>query len=105
MGKNIIALSDGTGNAASSIWRTNVWRTFQALDPTTMIRWPNTMMVSGPRASSLSHCLAVPLAGASSKTCLSSTNSSAATTIQTTASSCLASAVARSRCGCSPASS
>ena len=29
--KNIIILSDGTGNAASSVWRTNVWRTFQAL--------------------------------------------------------------------------
>jgi uncharacterized protein (DUF2235 family) len=29
---NIIILSDGTGNAASSVWRTNVWRMFQALD-------------------------------------------------------------------------
>ncbi len=28
----IIILSDGTGNAASSVWRTNVWRLFQALD-------------------------------------------------------------------------
>lgn len=28
----IIILSDGTGNAASSVWRTNVWRVFQALD-------------------------------------------------------------------------
>ena len=28
----IIILSDGTGNAASSFWRTNVWRMFQALD-------------------------------------------------------------------------
>ena len=32
MPKNIILLSDGTGNAASSIWRTNVWRIFQAID-------------------------------------------------------------------------
>jgi len=32
MPKNIILLSDGTGNAASSIWRTNVWRLFQAID-------------------------------------------------------------------------
>jgi uncharacterized protein (DUF2235 family) len=32
MAKKIIVLSDGTGNAASSFWRTNVWRTFQALD-------------------------------------------------------------------------
>lgn len=28
----IIILSDGTGNAASSVWRTNVWRIFQVLD-------------------------------------------------------------------------
>jgi uncharacterized protein (DUF2235 family) len=32
MPKNIILLSDGTGNAAASIWRTNVWRIFQAID-------------------------------------------------------------------------
>lgn len=32
--KNIILLSDGTGNAAASIWRTNVWRIFQAIDLT-----------------------------------------------------------------------
>lgn len=30
--KNIILLSDGTGNAASSVWRTNVWRMFQSLN-------------------------------------------------------------------------
>lgn len=34
MAKNIILLSDGTGNAASRVWRTNVWRLFQALDLT-----------------------------------------------------------------------
>ncbi len=28
----IIILSDGTGNAASSVWRTNVWRMVQSLD-------------------------------------------------------------------------
>jgi uncharacterized protein (DUF2235 family) len=32
--KNIVLLSDGTGNAASRVWRTNVWRVFQALDLT-----------------------------------------------------------------------
>jgi uncharacterized protein (DUF2235 family) len=32
--KNIILLSDGTGNAASSIWRTNVWRVFESIDLT-----------------------------------------------------------------------
>ena len=30
--KKIILLADGTGNAASSIWRSNVWRIFKTLD-------------------------------------------------------------------------
>jgi uncharacterized protein (DUF2235 family) len=30
--KNIVVLSDGTGNAASSVWRTNVWRVYESLD-------------------------------------------------------------------------
>ena len=34
MSKNIILFSDGTGNAAASIWHTNVWRMFQAIDLT-----------------------------------------------------------------------
>lgn len=32
MGKRIIVLSDGTGNSAAQIWRTNVWRIFESLD-------------------------------------------------------------------------
>jgi uncharacterized protein (DUF2235 family) len=32
MGRNIILLSDGTGNSSARVWRTNVWRTFEALD-------------------------------------------------------------------------
>jgi uncharacterized protein (DUF2235 family) len=32
MGKRIIVLSDGTGNSAAQVWRTNVWRTFESLD-------------------------------------------------------------------------
>jgi uncharacterized protein (DUF2235 family) len=32
MTKTIILLSDGTGNAAGKVWRTNVWRIFQALE-------------------------------------------------------------------------
>jgi uncharacterized protein (DUF2235 family) len=32
VGTNIILLSDGTGNSAAKIWRTNVWRFFEALD-------------------------------------------------------------------------
>src|SRR5258706_2502228 len=32
MARTIILLSDGTGNAASKVWRTNVWRIFESLD-------------------------------------------------------------------------
>ncbi|MGY3698661.1 uncharacterized protein (DUF2235 family) [Bradyrhizobium sp. USDA 3240] len=32
MAKRIIVLSDGTGNSSAAIWRTNVWRIFEALD-------------------------------------------------------------------------
>lgn len=30
--RNIVLLADGTGNAAASVWRTNVWRIFESLD-------------------------------------------------------------------------
>jgi hypothetical protein len=30
--KNIILLSDGTGNAANKVWKSNVWRVFEVLD-------------------------------------------------------------------------
>lgn len=30
--KRIILLSDGTGNAASKVWKSNVWRVFESLD-------------------------------------------------------------------------
>ena len=32
MGKSIILLSDGTGNSAAKLAKTNVWRTYQAID-------------------------------------------------------------------------
>jgi uncharacterized protein (DUF2235 family) len=32
--KNVVLLSDGTGNAAAKVWRSNVWRLFQTLDLT-----------------------------------------------------------------------
>jgi uncharacterized protein (DUF2235 family) len=35
MSKRIIILSDGTGNSASKVWRTNVWRVFESLDLST----------------------------------------------------------------------
>jgi uncharacterized protein (DUF2235 family) len=34
MAKTIILLSDGTGNAAAKVWRSNVWRLFESLDLT-----------------------------------------------------------------------
>jgi uncharacterized protein (DUF2235 family) len=34
MSKNIVLLSDGTGNSSAKIFKTNVWRLFQALDLT-----------------------------------------------------------------------
>src|SRR3984885_12093329 len=34
MSKNIVLLSDGTGNSSAKIFKTNVWRMFQALDLT-----------------------------------------------------------------------
>jgi uncharacterized protein (DUF2235 family) len=33
--KRIVVLSDGTGNAASKVWRTNVWRVFETVDLST----------------------------------------------------------------------
>ena len=33
MGRNIVLLSDGTGNSAAKVWRTNVWRTFEGAGP------------------------------------------------------------------------
>jgi len=32
MGRKIILLSDGTGNSAAKVWRTNVWRVYESLD-------------------------------------------------------------------------
>src|ERR1700742_3996295 len=32
MSKNIVLLSDGTGNSAGSLFKTNVWRLYQLLD-------------------------------------------------------------------------
>ena len=31
--KRIILLSDGTGNSAGKVWRTNVWRVFEFARP------------------------------------------------------------------------
>ena len=42
MPKNVVVLSDGTGNSAAKLFRTNVWRFYQALDlsaPTQIARY------------------------------------------------------------------
>ena len=46
MGRKIVLLSDGTGNSAAKVWRTNVWRTFEGLDLSGRIRWRSTMTAS-----------------------------------------------------------
>jgi uncharacterized protein (DUF2235 family) len=38
MSKNIVLLSDGTGNSSAKIFKTNVWRLFQALDLTDPVK-------------------------------------------------------------------
>ncbi len=35
MVRNVVLLSDGTGNSAGKLFKTNVWRTYQALDVST----------------------------------------------------------------------
>src|ERR1017187_7406500 len=32
MPRRIVLLSDGTGNSAAKVWRTNVWRVFESID-------------------------------------------------------------------------
>jgi uncharacterized protein (DUF2235 family) len=38
MSKNIVLLSDGTGNSSAKLFKTNVWRLFQALDLTDPVK-------------------------------------------------------------------
>jgi len=40
MAKNIVLLSDGTGNSSAKLFKTNVWRLFQILD----LRDPNSQV-------------------------------------------------------------
>ena len=64
MNKNIILLSDGTGNGAAKRNKTNVWRLYDALD--TASRRPDRFlrpMVSVRRSFCRSNLLAAPLAG------------------------------------------
>src|SRR3954470_18955402 len=42
MSRNIVLLSDGTGNSSAKLFKTNVWRLFQALDltdPLKQVAW------------------------------------------------------------------
>ena len=38
MSRNIVLLSDGTGNSSSKLFTTNVWRLYQALDLSDPVR-------------------------------------------------------------------
>ena len=44
--KNIVLLSDGTGNSAKAVFKTNVWRLFQLLD----LRDPSRQIATRLRA-------------------------------------------------------
>lgn len=53
MPRRIVLLSDGTGNSSAKVWRTNVWRMFNALDLTNDIRLPAMTMASARHHSNL----------------------------------------------------
>ena len=105
LGRKIVLLSDGTGNSAAKVWRTNVWRVFEALDLSgNRPDRRSTTMASALRLSSRWQYSAALSASASSATSSTSTNSPAATTaMPTTKSTASASAAAPSRCASSSA--
>jgi hypothetical protein len=43
MPKNIVLLSDGTGNSAAKLFKTNVWRIYDCLD----LRSPDEQLTQG----------------------------------------------------------
>jgi uncharacterized protein (DUF2235 family) len=53
--KKIVLLSDGTGNAAASVWRTNVWRISESLqrDNTQIVMYDDGVGTSSPFTSIL----------------------------------------------------
>ena len=83
MARNIILLSDGTGNAASSVWHTNVWRTFKSIDLTGVDQVACYDDGGGHRHSSRLLFSVERSVGASSATFCNSINFFAATTRQT----------------------
>ena len=81
-GRNLIVLSDGTGNSASKSFKTNVWRLYQASTSTMEARSPCSATASARRASRSCACSGSRSGSASSATCSICTNFSAATTSQ-----------------------
>lgn len=61
--KNIVLLSDGTGNAANKVWKSNVWRVFESLDLRATLRLPSMTTESARRHSNPSRSWAVCSAG------------------------------------------
>ena len=47
--KSLIVLADGTGNSAAKLFKTNVWRLYQALDPHTRAAQSQDVVISAQR--------------------------------------------------------
>ena len=63
MAKTIILFSDGTGNSAAKLAKTNVWRTYRRSTSRSRTRSPCTTIASARRHSSCSRCSVAPSAG------------------------------------------
>ena len=104
-GKAIFLFADGTGNSSAKLFKTNVWRMYEAVDlglasPAATSRSLITTMASAPRISGRCACSAGFSGSASRRACSGSMGSCAAITSPTTASTRSASAAARSPSGC-----
>jgi uncharacterized protein (DUF2235 family) len=99
-GRNLIVLSDGTGNSAAAASKTNVWRLYQALDVT-----DGTQIAAFSDGVGTSNIKPLRILGQAlgfgvQLNVLPSTSSYAATTFRAIKSGRLASAAAPSRSGC-----
>ena len=98
--KNIVLLSDGTGNSSAKLMKTNVWRMYEAIDLTKgdqLALYDNGVGTSSFKPLAV---LGGRSGGASSATSALSTPSSARTIGPETGSSPSASAAAPSRYAC-----
>ena len=103
--RNIVLLSDGTGNSSAKLMKTNVWRMYEAVDSTRAIRSRSTTTASALRRSSRWPMLGGALGWGLKRNVRTLYMLRAPTTSPATASSRSASAAARSPSGCSWGSS